>query len=208
LGTMQLTKVGRTGRSVSRVCLGTATFGKQTDEAESRRILDAAADARINFFDTADFYPMGRARSSVARKRSPDAGSKASATRRQRLRFNLHATNVASLLAKAMKASSHSLLLVPLSAAFSFSWPTFSPLHARAATVPRARCCSGRPIPCEFESCVLKIAVVVRTRAERPASSITITEPDVQSYFINGMFAAFHHDSCLFHPEIFHRTHR
>jgi aryl-alcohol dehydrogenase-like predicted oxidoreductase len=59
---MQLTKLGRTGMSVSRVCLGTATFGKQTDEAESRRILDAAADARINFLDTADFYPMGRAR--------------------------------------------------------------------------------------------------------------------------------------------------
>ena len=42
---MQLTKFGRTGMSVSRLCLGTATFGKQTDEAESHRILDAAADA-------------------------------------------------------------------------------------------------------------------------------------------------------------------
>jgi MFS family permease len=36
---MQLTKFGRTGMSVSRLCLGTATFGKQTDEAESHRIL-------------------------------------------------------------------------------------------------------------------------------------------------------------------------
>ena len=58
---MQLTKFGRTGMSVSRLCLGTATFGKQTDEAESHRILDAAADAGINFLDTADFYPMGAA---------------------------------------------------------------------------------------------------------------------------------------------------
>ncbi|GGF35864.1 aldo/keto reductase [Aliidongia dinghuensis] len=58
---MQLTKFGRTGLSVSRLCLGTATFGKQTDEAESHRILDAAADAGINFLDTADFYPMGAA---------------------------------------------------------------------------------------------------------------------------------------------------
>jgi 1-deoxyxylulose-5-phosphate synthase len=58
---MQHTKFGRTGMSVSRLCLGTATFGKQTDEAESHRILDAAADAGINFLDTADFYPMGAA---------------------------------------------------------------------------------------------------------------------------------------------------
>jgi len=33
---MQLTKFGRTGISVSRLCLATATFGKQTDEAESQ----------------------------------------------------------------------------------------------------------------------------------------------------------------------------
>ena len=58
---MQLTRFGRTGMSVSRLCLGTATFGKQTDEAESHRILDAAADAGINFLDTANFYPMGAA---------------------------------------------------------------------------------------------------------------------------------------------------
>ncbi len=56
---MQLTKFGRTGLSVSRLCLGTATFGKQTDEAESHRILNAAAGAGINFLDTANFYPMG-----------------------------------------------------------------------------------------------------------------------------------------------------
>ena len=56
---MQLAKFGHTGLTVSRLCLGTATFGKQTDEAESHRILDAAADAGINFLDTANFYPMG-----------------------------------------------------------------------------------------------------------------------------------------------------
>ncbi len=58
---MQLTRFGRTGMSVSRLCLGTATFGKQTDEAESHRILDAGADRGINFLDTAYFYPMGAA---------------------------------------------------------------------------------------------------------------------------------------------------
>ena len=56
---MQFTKFGRTGVIVSRLCLGTATFGKQTDERVSHQILDRAADAGINFIDTANFYPMG-----------------------------------------------------------------------------------------------------------------------------------------------------
>ena len=43
LGALQLAKFRHTGLTVSRLCLGTATFGKQTDEAESHRILDAAA---------------------------------------------------------------------------------------------------------------------------------------------------------------------
>jgi aryl-alcohol dehydrogenase-like predicted oxidoreductase len=56
---MQFTQFGRTGLSVSRLCLGTGTFGHQTDEAESIRILDMAADAGVNFIDTADIYPGG-----------------------------------------------------------------------------------------------------------------------------------------------------
>ena len=56
---MQFTKFGRTGLSVSRLCLGTGTFGKQTDEAESIRVFDKAADAGVNFIDTADVYPGG-----------------------------------------------------------------------------------------------------------------------------------------------------
>jgi aryl-alcohol dehydrogenase-like predicted oxidoreductase len=56
---VQYTNFGRTGLSVSRLCLGTGTFGKQTDEAESFRIFDKAADAGINFIDTADIYPGG-----------------------------------------------------------------------------------------------------------------------------------------------------
>ena len=56
---MQFTKFGRTGLTVSRLCLGTGTFGKQADEAESFRIFDAAADAGVNFIDTADVYPGG-----------------------------------------------------------------------------------------------------------------------------------------------------
>lgn len=56
---MQYTSFGRTGLNVSRLCLGTGTFGKQTDEAESFRLFDAAADVGVNFIDTADFYPAG-----------------------------------------------------------------------------------------------------------------------------------------------------
>src|SRR2546425_2067713 len=56
---MQFKHFGRTGLSVSRLCLGTGTFGHQTDEAAAFRILDAAADAGVNFIDTADVYPAG-----------------------------------------------------------------------------------------------------------------------------------------------------
>jgi 1-deoxyxylulose-5-phosphate synthase len=56
---MEFTKFGRTGLTVSRLCLGTGTFGKQTDEAEAHRMLDKAAEAGVNFIDTADIYPPG-----------------------------------------------------------------------------------------------------------------------------------------------------
>ena len=53
------TKFGRTGLRVSRLCLGTMTFGGQCDEARSHAILDAAAEGGIDFLDTADVYPLG-----------------------------------------------------------------------------------------------------------------------------------------------------
>ena len=56
---MQYRKFGRTGLTVSRLCLGTMTFGLQTEEDASRRVLDTAADAGVNFIDTADVYPLG-----------------------------------------------------------------------------------------------------------------------------------------------------
>ncbi|PTB19092.1 aldo/keto reductase [Trinickia symbiotica] len=52
-----LTYLGQTGLKVSRLCLGTMTFGSSADETESNSILDAAADAGINFIDTANRYP-------------------------------------------------------------------------------------------------------------------------------------------------------
>ncbi|TQK11357.1 aldo/keto reductase [Herbaspirillum sp. SJZ107] len=56
---MQTRRLGNTGLQVSCLCLGTMTFGLQTDEARARAILDRAAKAGINFIDTADVYPLG-----------------------------------------------------------------------------------------------------------------------------------------------------
>lgn len=56
---MEHVRFGRTGMPVSRLCLGTMTFGYQCDESTSFAILDAAADAGITFIDTADVYPLG-----------------------------------------------------------------------------------------------------------------------------------------------------
>ena len=53
---MDYTHLGRTGLRVSRIALGTMNFGELTDEAESFAIMDAALEAGINFFDTADVY--------------------------------------------------------------------------------------------------------------------------------------------------------
>jgi aryl-alcohol dehydrogenase-like predicted oxidoreductase len=64
---MQHTKFGRTGLRVSRLCLGTMTFGLQCDEAESHAIMDAAAEGGIDFFDAADVYPLGGGRSTAGR---------------------------------------------------------------------------------------------------------------------------------------------
>ena len=56
---MEHVRFGRTGLRVSRLCLGTMTFGFQCDEPASVAILDAAAEAGITFLDTADAYPLG-----------------------------------------------------------------------------------------------------------------------------------------------------
>lgn len=57
--TMPTTRLGRTGLEVSRLALGTMTFGLQTEEAVSREIMARAASGGVNFFDTADVYPVG-----------------------------------------------------------------------------------------------------------------------------------------------------
>ena len=51
--------MGRTGLKVSELCLGTMTFGVSADEAAAARMVDAAIDAGVNFFDTANSYAGG-----------------------------------------------------------------------------------------------------------------------------------------------------
>ena len=66
--------MGRSGLLVSKLCLGTMAFGNSCDEKEAHRIMDAALDAGINFFDSAD----NTARPPITRaspRRSSAAGS-------------------------------------------------------------------------------------------------------------------------------------
>jgi aryl-alcohol dehydrogenase-like predicted oxidoreductase len=56
---MKYTQLGRTGLKVGRLVLGTMNFGPHTDEADSHAIMDAALDAGINLFDTANVYGWG-----------------------------------------------------------------------------------------------------------------------------------------------------
>lgn len=56
---MNHVRFGKTGLLVSELCLGTMTFGNEADEDTSRRLMDAALDRGINFFDTAHNYNKG-----------------------------------------------------------------------------------------------------------------------------------------------------
>jgi 1-deoxyxylulose-5-phosphate synthase len=64
---MQHIRLGRTGLTVSRLCLGTMTFGLQCDEPTSAAILDRAAAGGITFLDTSDVYPLGGGLDTVGR---------------------------------------------------------------------------------------------------------------------------------------------
>ena len=64
---MKTVRLGRTGLKVSEICLGTMTFGLQTERAESFAIMDTAAEGGIDFFDVADVYPLGGTLETVGR---------------------------------------------------------------------------------------------------------------------------------------------
>ena len=62
---MQYVRLGKTGMRVSRLCLGTMTYGSSNwrdwvlNEEDSKPFYQRALDAGINFFDTADVYSLG-----------------------------------------------------------------------------------------------------------------------------------------------------
>jgi aryl-alcohol dehydrogenase-like predicted oxidoreductase len=58
---------GSTGEQIGELGLGTLTFGPETDEAESRRILDAFVSAGGSVIDTADTYGQGRSEEIIGR---------------------------------------------------------------------------------------------------------------------------------------------
>lgn len=55
---MKHRRLGTSAIVVSDICMGTMTFGSQADEAASLRMLDRSYDAGINFYDTAEGYPV------------------------------------------------------------------------------------------------------------------------------------------------------
>jgi aryl-alcohol dehydrogenase-like predicted oxidoreductase len=70
---MEYVRLGSSGLNVSRICLGTMTFGTSAwrpwvlDEADSRPFLKRAIERGINFFDTADMYSRGVSEEVVGR---------------------------------------------------------------------------------------------------------------------------------------------
>jgi aryl-alcohol dehydrogenase-like predicted oxidoreductase len=70
---MEYVRLGRSGLKVSRICLGTLTFGSPEwrdyvlDEDDSRLLIQRALESGINFFDTADMYSYGRSEEIVGK---------------------------------------------------------------------------------------------------------------------------------------------
>ena len=70
---MQFLNLGRSGLKVSRICLGTMTYGSSQwrrwvlDEDDSRPFIQRALELGINFFDTADIYSSGQSEEILGR---------------------------------------------------------------------------------------------------------------------------------------------
>jgi aryl-alcohol dehydrogenase-like predicted oxidoreductase len=55
---MDFRYIGKSGLRVSSICMGTMTFGSTTSKEEAFKIMDKAYDNGINFYDTAELYPV------------------------------------------------------------------------------------------------------------------------------------------------------
>jgi len=64
---MEIRTLGKTDLRVSRVCLGTMTFGAQADEAAARAMVEFCLDRGVNFFDTANLYNTGASETILGR---------------------------------------------------------------------------------------------------------------------------------------------
>jgi aryl-alcohol dehydrogenase-like predicted oxidoreductase len=69
---MDVRALGSTGIRVSRLCLGTMSFGDAADEATSEALYRRAREAGVNFFDCADVYSAGRAEEILGRLIAPE----------------------------------------------------------------------------------------------------------------------------------------
>lgn len=67
---MESTRLGQSDLAVSRICLGTMTFGEQVDEADAHAILDRALALGIDFVDSAEMYPVPGRRETYTRTES------------------------------------------------------------------------------------------------------------------------------------------
>jgi 1-deoxyxylulose-5-phosphate synthase len=79
---METTRLGKTGLKVSRICLGTMTYGSPNwrdwvlGEEESRPFIKKALEAGVNFFDSADVYSLGRSEEIVGKALKDFASSR------------------------------------------------------------------------------------------------------------------------------------
>ena len=55
---MKFVNLGNTELKVTDFCLGTMTWGEQTDEVDAHKQIEMSLDAGINFIDTAEMYPV------------------------------------------------------------------------------------------------------------------------------------------------------
>lgn len=72
---MRQVDLGRTGIKVSELCLGTMTWGSQNTEAEGYAQMDLALDRGVNFWDTAEMYPVNPVKKETAGRTEAIIGS-------------------------------------------------------------------------------------------------------------------------------------
>jgi aryl-alcohol dehydrogenase-like predicted oxidoreductase len=72
---MQQVRLGQTGLSVSEICLGTMTWGSQNTESEGHAQMDMARAAGVNFWDTAEMYPVNPVRAETVGRSEEIIGS-------------------------------------------------------------------------------------------------------------------------------------